>query len=175
MPHLLSHKGLRHILDTCSRPTNNTFSLQQSYIRLSVFFCEAYCFSSVPWKPKALAKDPKELPFRLQVVTKQSQSIAKLLKCWFLSCHQDVSSHRPGSCIKEENISHGNFLTFPFMKICASWVLNFFSWVLKFFRGVWAKFQILPLRSVMFAIKSKSAHDRILRTSILKNALFLPL
>ena len=48
MPLLLSHKGLRHILDTCSRPTNNTFSLQQSYIRLFVFFCETYCFSSVP-------------------------------------------------------------------------------------------------------------------------------
>ena len=48
IPHLLSHKGLRHILDTCSRPTNNTFSLQQSYIRLFVFFCVTYCFSSVP-------------------------------------------------------------------------------------------------------------------------------
>ena len=48
MPHLLSHRGLRHILDTCSRPTNNTFSLQQSHIRLSVFFCDTYCFSSVP-------------------------------------------------------------------------------------------------------------------------------
>ena len=48
MPHLLSHRGLRHILDTCSRPTNNTFSLQQSYIRLFVFFCVTYCFSSMP-------------------------------------------------------------------------------------------------------------------------------
>ena len=30
---------------------------------------------------------------------------------------------------------------------------QFFQWVLNFFRGVWAKFQIPPLRSVMFAIK----------------------
>ena len=32
---------------------------------------------------------------------------------------------------------------------------GFASWVFKFFRGVWAKFQIPPLRSVMFAIEAK--------------------
>ena len=43
------------------------------------------------------------------------------------------------------------------------------SWVFKFFSGVWAKFQIPPLRSVMFAIKYQHYYTEI--NAIFRHAL----